>query len=284
GDSGGPALVAATAGVQPHPREAEAADALTPHRARLRERALTGCSPLLLLVVWEILARAGVLDARFFPAPSAIAHTFIALVRTGTLVSDVRDTLVRVCVGVALGGIPGLVIGAAMGLSRTLRAFLKPVVAVLFPIPKIATLPLILLIFGLGETAKYVSVAVSVVFVMLINTMAGVLAIDDIYLDVGRNYGASCWQFFTTIAIPGALPGIMTGLQLSLTVGLLVCVATEFVGAKTGIGYLIWQSWEVFAVEAMYSGLIACAILGLVFQLLLDGLVRVLIPWQPRLE
>ncbi|MGN6362559.1 MAG: ABC transporter permease, partial [Thermomicrobiales bacterium] len=188
GDTGVPALGAATAGGQQRPPEAEAADALAPHRATLRERALSVCSPVLLLAIWELLVWTGVLDARFFPAPSAIAQTFITLVRTGTLLSDIRDTLVRVCVGVALGGIPGLVIGAAMGLSRTLRAFLKPVVAVLFPIPKIATLPLILLIFGLGETAKYVSVAVSVVFVMLINTMAGVLAIDDIYLDVGRNY------------------------------------------------------------------------------------------------
>ncbi len=70
---------------------------------------------------------------------------------------------------------------------------------------------------------------------------------------------------------------------MSLTVGLLVCVATEFVGAKTGIGYLIWQSWQVFAVEAMYCGLIACALLGFFFQLLLDGVLHILLPWKPRL-
>jgi NitT/TauT family transport system permease protein len=264
--------------------EEMSAEEAAERRARLRERALVICSPLLLVLIWEFLVRARFLDVRFFLPPSAIAGTFVALMRSGTLVIDVRDTLVRVGVGCLLGGIPGLVVGAAMGLFRTLRAFLKPVVAVLFPIPKIAILPLIMLIFGLGETTKYVSVAVSVVFVMTINTMAGVLAIEDIYLDVGRNYGAGRWQFFTTIAVPGAMPGILTGVQLSLTVGLLVCVATEFVSAKTGIGALIWQSWQVFAIEEMYCGLIACALLGLVFQLLLDVIVRLLIPWRPRLE
>ncbi len=260
-------------------RETKLPEALGQHF----ERMLSLCSPILLLLLWEMLVRVGLLDPRFFPAPSSIAGTFINLVVTGILLVDVRDTLVRVFVGLLLGGVPGLVLGASMGLSRPLRAFFKPIVAVLFPIPKIAILPLVMLIFGLGEMSKYVSIAVSVLFLVQINTMAGVLAIDDIYLDVGRNYGAGRWQFFRTIAVPGALPGIITGLQLSLTVGLLVCVATEFVGAKTGIGYLIWQSWQVFDVESMYSGLIACALLGFVFQLLLDGIVHLLLPWRPRL-
>ena len=203
---------------------------------------------------------------RFFPAPSSIMGTFMALLGSGQLLSDVRDTLTRVFVGLVLGGIPGLVIGAAMGLSPLVRAFFKPVVAALFPIPKIAVLPLIFLIFGLGEESKYVSVSIGIVFLMLINTMAGVLAIDRIYFDVGKNFGANRWQFFRTIAVPGAMPGIITGLQLSLTIALLICVATEFVGAKSGLGYLIWNSWQTFSVATMYSGLVVCALLGVLFQ------------------
>ena len=141
---------------------------------------LTFGSPILLLVLWEVLVRAQILDRRFFPAPSSIVDTFMALLGSGQLLSDVRDTLVRVFVGLLLGGVPGLVIGAAMGLSPLVRAFMKPVVSALFPIPKIAVLPLIFLIFGLGEEAKYVSVSIGIVFLMLINTMAGVMAIDPI--------------------------------------------------------------------------------------------------------
>jgi NitT/TauT family transport system permease protein len=157
-------------------------------------------------------------------------------------------------------------------------------VAALFPIPKIAILPLIMLIFGLGEMSKYVSVGIGVVFLVLINTMAGVMNIDKIYLDVGRNFGANRWQFFKTIAVPGAMPAIFTGFQLSLGVALIVIVATEFVGAKTGIGYLIWQSWQTFSVEAMYCGLVTCAFLGFLSQLLLDTVQRVAIPWRPELH
>jgi NitT/TauT family transport system permease protein len=152
----------------------------------------------------------------------------------------------------------------------------------LFPIPKIAMLPLIFLIFGLGEEAKYVSVSIGIVFLMLINTMAGVMAIDQIYFDVGKNFGASRWDFFRTVAVPGAMPGIVTGFQLSLTIALLVCVATEFVGAKSGLGYLIWNSWQTFSVATMYCGLVVCALLGVLFQVIVEVLERVLIPWKHR--
>src|SRR5207253_7311724 len=111
-----------------------AADELAKRRARLLERSLAVTSPLLLLGLWEALVRLGMLDAHFFPAPSSLVGTYTRLVASGEILIDVRDTLARLAVGLALGGLPGLAIGAAMGLSRTLRAFLKPIVAKLFPI------------------------------------------------------------------------------------------------------------------------------------------------------
>ncbi len=259
-----------------------AREVVVARRRRLQEQILTIGSPILLIVLWELLSRLGMLDRRFFPAPSSIVGTFGTLLSSGELLSDVRDTLTRVFVGLLLGGVPGLIIGAIMGLSPLARAFFKPVVAALFPIPKIAVLPLIFLIFGLGEEAKYVSVAIGIVFLMLINTMAGVIAIDQIYFDVGKNFGANRWQFFRTIAVPGAMPGILTGLQLSLTIALLVCVGTEFVGARSGLGYLIWNSWQTFSVSTMYVGLVVCALLGVVFQFVVEVLERALIPWKHR--
>ena len=257
-----------------------AREELAYRRRRRRDALLTIGSPIVMIALWELLVRTTLMDARFFPAPSSIVGTFGLLIVSGTLLADVWVTLTRVVIGLLLGGVPGLIIGAVMGLSEPVRAFMKPIVAALFPIPKIAILPLILLIFGLGETSKYVSIAIGVIFLMLINTLAGVMAIDKIHFDVGRNFGADRWQFFTTIAVPGALPGIMTGLQLSLTVALLLCVATEFVGARSGLGYLIWNSWQTFAVSTMYCGLVVCALLGVLFQLVIDLLERVLLPWK----
>jgi NitT/TauT family transport system permease protein len=257
-----------------------------PKRSNLSERLVSLFSPILLLLLWELMVRVRLLDARFFPAPTSIVGTFNTLVMgpQHELLIDIKATLGRIAIGLVLGCIPGLILGAIMGLSSAIRAFFKPMVAALFPIPKIAILPLIMLIFGLGEMSKYVSVGIGVVFLVLINTMAGVMNIERIYLDVGRNFGASRWQFFKTIAIPGAMPQIFTGFQLSLGVALIVIVATEFVGAKTGIGYLIWQSWQTFSVEAMYCGLVTCAFLGFVSQLGLDTVQRLALPWKPELH
>jgi ABC-type nitrate/sulfonate/bicarbonate transport system permease component len=257
---------------------------VAPKQNDLPERLVSLFSPVLLLLLWEVLVRVHLLDARFFPAPSSIVGTFKELIVSKELLIDLKDTLGRIAVGLVLGTVPGLFLGAAMGLSKPIRAFFKPMVAALFPIPKIAILPLIMLIFGLGENSKYVSVAIGVVFLVLINTMAGVMNIDSIYLDVGKNFGASRWQFYKTIAIPGALPSIFTGFQLALGVALIVIVATEFVGAKTGIGYLIWESWQTFSVEAMYCGRVTCALLGFLAQLLLDTVQRLIIPWKPDLR
>ncbi len=246
------------------------------------EQALSLFSPILLLVLWEIIVDVHLLDRRFFPAPSSIVDTFKDLLVSKELLIDVKDTLVRVLVGLVMGTVPGLLLGAAMGLSAPVRAFFKPMVAALFPIPKTAILPLIMLIFGLGEMSKYVSVAIGVVFLVLINTMAGVINIEQIYLDVGKNFGANRWQFFRTIAIPGAMPSIFTGFHISVNVCLLIIVTVEFVGAKTGIGYLIWKSWQTFSIETLYVGLVTTAFLGFLAQLGLDALRRVILPWKPE--
>ena len=267
---------------RPHLASSTAREVVIARRRRLQEQILTIGSPILLVLLWEVLSRAACLTDASFRPPAPLSAPSVRCSAAASWLADLRDTLTRVFVGLLLGGMPGLIIGAIMGLSPLARAFFKPVVAALFPIPKIAVLPLIFLIFGLGEEAKYVSVAIGIVFLMLINTMAGVIAIDQIYFDVGKNFGANRWQFFRTIAVPGAMPGILTGLQLSLTIALLVCVATEFVGAKSGLGYLIWNSWQTFSVATMYSGLVVCALLGVLFQVIVDVLERVLIPWKER--
>ena len=122
-------------------RSEPAQEELILRRRRRRERILTLTSPVVLIVVWEALSRAGVIDKRFFPAPSAVVGTFSQLAASGALLTDTLDTLARVAVGLLLGGIPGLLLGVVMGLSPVVRAFFKSIVASLFPIPKIAILP-----------------------------------------------------------------------------------------------------------------------------------------------
>lgn len=254
-------------------------------RARLfegvaAERLVSVTSPLLLLVLWEGLGRVGALDVRFFPPPSAIAETFAKLVSSGELWEHTVTSLGRVAIGFLIGAIPGLVLGLFMGLSRFVRAALNPMVGALYPIPKSAILPLLLLIFGTGEASKYAVVASGVFFLVLLNTVAGVLGIEPVYLDVGRNFGASRLQVFWTIGLPGALPLILTGVRLAWGIALILIVVAEIFASRSGLGYFINNSYQTFQVEKMYAGLIVMSVIGYVSFLALDELQRWLIPWR----
>jgi ABC-type nitrate/sulfonate/bicarbonate transport system permease component len=247
-----------------------------------RDRLISLASPVLLLILWELMVRGGVLDARFFPAPSSIYSTLVALIRDGSLWDNTSASLMRLFWGFLLGGIPALLLGIGMGLNRTLRAFIDPLVATTYPVPKSAIFPLILLIFGLGEASKVVMVAIGVFYPVLVNSCTGVLEINKIYLDVGHNFRASRWQVFRTIAFPGAVPHIMSGVKLGVGMGLILIAIAEMIGAKSGLGYMIWNAWEILSVETMYVGLIVIALLGFLFSMILTEVERVLVPWKNR--
>lgn len=246
-----------------------------------RERLLAFLSPLLLLVIWEIAARSGLLNAVFFPPPTAIFGALRRLTLSGELPLDALATTRRVAVGFALGFIPAAVVGLLMGLSGTLRAVLLPITSLIYAIPKIAILPLFLVIFGLGEQSKVAMIVASSFFFVLLNAMAGVLAIDRLYLDVAHAFGASRWQVIRTVALPGALPLVLTGARLALGFSLIVAVGSEFViPGGHGIGTRIWLSWQILDIEQMYAGLIAAALLGVLLNFLMDEVERRLLPYR----
>lgn len=236
-------------------------------------------TPLLLLVVWEALSRLGVLDARFFPAPTAIVETFVNLLVSGQLVTDILMTLSRIAVGFVLGAIPGVLLGLLLGSVRSVRLLLEPVFSSLLPIPKVAIYPLLLLIFGLGETSKYVIVAIGVFFYLFFNTMSGVMQTPPLFDDVARANGASRIQRRLTVSLPYALPSIFTGIKLATGGAFVIIAASEFVGAQSGLGYLIWSSWSTFAVSKMYVGIVTISALGYGATALEGYLERRLVSW-----
>jgi len=248
--------------------------------ARARDRLLNVLSPLALLAVWELCARFGAIDTRFFPAPSSVMSALVEMLRTGELITHTAISMERLAYGTLVGAVPALILGIAMGLNRPVRALFDPLIAATYPVPKSAILPLALLIFGLGEGSKIFMVAIGVFFPLVINTTTGVLEINKIYLDVGRNFKANRWNTFWTIALPGALPVIMTGFKLGIGIGLVLIAVAEMVGAKSGLGYLIWSAWSTFAVEQMYVGLFVIAVIGFLITLGLNELERVIIPWK----
>jgi ABC-type nitrate/sulfonate/bicarbonate transport system permease component len=246
--------------------------------AATRDRLLGIGSPILLFVAWEIAAQLHWIDTRFFPAPSAIFGEFVRLGASGELLSNTLASLQRLALGIVIGGIPALVLGLAMGLYRPVNAALDPLISATYPIPKSAILPLILLIFGLGESSKVAMVAIGMFYPVVINTAVGVRNIDKIYFDVGKNFGANRWNMFRTIALPGALPFIMTGIKLGVGLGLILIAIAEMVGAKSGLGFMIWNAWQIFAVKTMYVGIVSIAIIGFLLTVLLNEVERWLIP------
>jgi len=245
-----------------------------------RERLLYLISPIALLAVWQLLLALGVGDRRFIPAPSDIALRFVQLAGSGELEWHMVVTLYRVFAGFLVGAAPGVAIGLLMAMFRPVRIFVDPLIAALFPIPKIALMPLLLLAFGFGDASKIALVAIGVFFPVTVNTYAGAANIEKIYWDVARNYGASRTVMFTRIVFFGALPMIFAGLRIALAVSFIILVASEFVASKTGIGYLIWNSWELLQVDVMFVGIVTIGVLGLITSVLFQELERKVIPWK----
>lgn len=246
----------------------------------LVSKVLAFLSPSLILVLWEVLAGLGVIDIRLFSSPSKIFSALIPMLYSGELLYHTMVSTRRIVLGFLAGAAPGVILGLSMGLFPPVRASLMPMVAATFPIPKLAVMPLILIIFGLGETSKIFTIAIGVFYLVLINTMAGVLNIDEIYLDVAKNFGASRFQFYMTVALPGALPMIFAGFKLGMGTALLLIVAAELSAAKAGVGWMVWRAYDMFDIEKMFVALITMAFLGYVFSCMLDLIERIVIPWK----
>ena len=248
--------------------------------AKTRDRVLYLISPLLLLLVWQLLLIAGFGDRRFIPAPSDIAVRFWRLIQSGELATHTGVTLLRVVAGFVIGAIPAVAMGLLMAMFKPVRIFFDPLIAALFPIPKIALMPLLLLALGFGDASKIALVAIAVFFPVIVNTYAGASNIEKIYWDVAKNYGASQMVMFTRIVFFGALPMIFAGLRIALAVSFIVLVAAEFVATKSGLGYLIWNSWELLQVDIMFVGIVTIGILGLITSALFQEIERKVIPWK----
>ncbi|MGD9945161.1 MAG: ABC transporter permease [Burkholderiaceae bacterium] len=283
--SGAARKAAASASRNPAPYDNATPDLterIRPSRGeRIAESAAT-FSPLVLLVLWEIVCRLGWLDVRFFPPPSAIAGTFLQDIGNGEIFTHVKATLWRVVVGIAMGLLPGVVLGLWLGLFKWPRLVLTPIFSTLYTVPKVAIFPLLLLIFGLGDASKFVLVAIGMFFLVFFSTLSGVLQIPGIYFDVARNAGATLGQTMRDVALPASLPSIFTGIKLGVGHAYVLIAASEFVGAKSGVGFYIWTSWQLFSISRMFVGIVLISLMGYLSMLLVEQIQQRLVPYAQR--
>lgn len=234
---------------------------------------------LLLLGAWEAGVRWGGVSPLLTPAPTTILRELATLVGNGVMVTNLGATLLRLTLGLVLGAGSGIALGLAMGWWPAVRRAMDPLVAGIHPIPKIALFPILIVLLGIGEESKIAAIAIGAFFPSLINTMAGVRGISPIQLDLARNYGASTRAMFFRILLPGSLPLVLTGLRISANVAFLSAIGVEMISAHTGLGSLLWLSWQVFRIEQLYATLIVVALVGIVLALAIRSLTRRWAPW-----
>ena len=249
-----------------------------------RERLITLGLVFGFMLIWEVLARAGLLSSIIFPAPTKIFTSFITNLAKGKFTQDTLISMFRVISGFLVGGGAGLVLGLILGWSRPIRRVLDPIVAALHPIPKFALLPMMLIIFGLGESSRTAMVAISAFFPMLINTVGGVLQINPTHYEVVENYGATKLDIFRKVVLPGSMPFVMSGARLSLKSALTMTIGVEMVFGNNGLGSVLWLAWETMRMTDLYSALLIVSIFGIGITWVLEWSKRFLIPWQQELK
>jgi len=232
------------------------------------------------LALWEVSSRSGLTQSIFFPPPTAVAVALWGLVRSGEVLVHAGITMGRTIAGFGIGAGAGLLVGFAMGTSPRLHAQLDPIVALLHPIPKIAVLPLILVVFGIDEASKVALGALGAFFPMLINTVAAVRHISPTYFEVARSYGAGPVRTFTRVTLPGSLPLVLTGARLSINVALMLVIAGELLVAQRGLGQMLWFSWQTMRISDVYAWLVVTGCLGLALNWLIGWISALAMPWR----
>jgi len=237
-------------------------------------------SILCLLAIWELICQSGVVSSLFLPAPSAILSALLEMIADGEIGVSLAASLYRILAGFFIGSLIGLAVGLVTGTSALMDKIGTPIVNAIYPIPKIALLPLFILWLGIGELSKVTIIALGVFFPVAMNTYSGVKNVDTLLLKVAASFNASWWMTMKSVVLPNALPMIFAGLRLAAGTSLLLLVAAEMIAAQVGIGALILHYGDLMITDRLMAGVIVLSLLGLVFNLILQFVERKAIPWK----
>ncbi|GAB5435234.1 ABC transporter permease [Falsiruegeria mediterranea] len=233
---------------------------------------------LLLFVEWG--TREGWISNLTLPRPSDVGATLLDLAQSGVLWTHLGPSLTRLIVGSLLGVSAGIGIGVLIGLFSYVRAGLVPVVAAIFPIPKIALLPLFVIWFGIDEGSKYALIALGTFTPTIVATYGAVDNVDRGLIRMGQSFGLSWLSIVRKIVLPGALPGILSGLRVSLAIGIILLVAAEMLGAEYGVGAYILQAGSLYDLERLFAGVVILSALGVLTSWIIGKFEKRLLAWR----
>ncbi|MFD8727065.1 ABC transporter permease [Streptomyces sp. NPDC059611] len=266
------------------PPELEPVVPASVRRARLRSvprwlRRTVG--PLLLLALRQVFSAAGVQHPDVLASPGIIARAGGGPIADGTLPAAMGVSLQRVAVGLVLGGAAGTALALVSGLSRLGEDLVDATVQMLRTVPWVGLIPLFIIWLGIGEAPRVALIALGVAFHLYLNVYAGIRGVDAQLIEAGESLGLDRWGLVRHVVLPGALPGAMTGLRYSLATAWLALVFGESINADAGIGFLMNQAREFFRTDVIVVCLVVYAFLGLIADVIVRTLERLLLPWRP---
>ena len=235
---------------------------------------------IVLIGIAEWGTRSGWISALTLPRPSDVLQTFRELFDSGLLFKHLLPSLTRLIVGAAIGISIGISVGVLIGLFSYVRSGMVPLVAAIFPIPKIALLPLFVIWFGIGEGSKFALIAFGTFTPTVVATYGAVDNVDRNLIRMGQSFGLSWFSIVRKIVIPGAMPGILSGLRISLAIGIILLVAAEMLGAEYGIGAYILEAGSLYDLERLFAGVVILSLLGVIISGLIGFIERRLLLWR----
>jgi ABC-type nitrate/sulfonate/bicarbonate transport system permease component len=237
-------------------------------------------SPLVVLLVWEIIARAGWVNPFLVPAPSTVLVALGNMLWSAELLVNLYVSLKRIIAGFAIAVVVSVLIGILMARITVVELLFDPLVELIRPVSPLAILPLAILWFGIGEASKIFLVALACAFPIILNTYAGVRSIDVNYVRAARSLGASNGEVLRRIVLPGCMPQTFTGIRIAWGIALIVIIAAEMIGGQSGIGYMILDAQQTFRVERVFAGIIAIGVLGVLTDLGFRYVRSHALPWH----
>jgi taurine transport system permease protein len=233
-----------------------------------------------IIALWEAASLTRLLPALFMPAPHEVIAALRDLLASGKFAAHISASLQRVLIGWLIGTSTGLVIGFLMGVFTLARSVGLPVVSALFPIPKIALLPLLILWFGIGEPSKYATIALGVFFPTVVSTFSAVDNVPRNLIRMAQSFGLSTSSIIFKVVFPGALPGILAGFRISSSIALILLVSAEMIGTQVGIGAFILGAGNLMQTDQLVAGVVLLSLLGLSISALLSAAEKFLLRWR----
>jgi ABC-type nitrate/sulfonate/bicarbonate transport system permease component len=234
----------------------------------------------LVLGLWQLAGSSGWINPLFLPPPSAVARAISQLAISGALWQHLSVSIMRIGAGWLLGTIAGVIVGFAIGLSSLARGVGITFISALFPIPKIALLPLLILWLGIGEQPKVATIALGVFFSTAISVYSGVDNVPRNLIRMAQSFNVPFHAIVRRVIWPGALPSILAGFRITASVALLLVVSAEMIGAEYGIGAFVLQAGNLMQTDQLLAGVVILSLFGLAVGRLINWLETRLLHWR----